>query len=600
MLFSLSPFTRNLGLRSIRSFDFLSCMSLPLLAVCLLAGNPCLAQSSAKAKSPGTQSAPTPTPPPKPRPPALVDPAGPAISLQTSEAMFDVAAALNSCGYDNGLDSSDPIRAHVRDEVNEATQRSAEARDVRDQICAFIGQHKLADSNHDLAQYISLALYLTPPPDLALSVEETEMPPDSTQVIGIVALLQKFAVAAQLHVIWVEAHTAYEEEVTALHDPLTKMIVDTNVYLKIPASTYDGRRFLVVLEPLLSPSETNARVYGSDYVVVVSPSHGKIPMSQVRHTYLHYELEPLLYQRAGAMDRLLPFLRVVREAPLDFVYRSDIVSLVIESMIRAVEARTMSTGVTIRQIPANIDRAALEPVYRQHNADVQQDAAIREQAVQKAMTEGYVLTQYFYEQLGAFERSPSSIKESIGEMVYGMPVDQEINRAKRVHFVEEGTQDVVHRAPAQPRGLDLAELDLIKGDAKSAVALSQAAIKDRTADPARANFILARANLMQGEIDDAEGAFKETVRLSSDPRLLAWAHIYLGRILDVEDKREDAMLEYKAALTVRDGQADTKQAAEKGLKAPFALPKSARPDDDDDDPPSKTQGPPAASSQHPQ
>ncbi len=583
----------------VRSFLSRTHLLLAIAAGSLLLGSSCIAQTPAKAKSPAPGQL---SPPPPPKPPALVDPAGPAISLQNSEALFDVAVALNACGYDSGLDNSDPVRMHVRDQVNEATQQSAEAREARDRICSFIAQHRLGDSSHDLAQYVSLALYLTPPPDLSPSVEESDLPPDSTQVEGIVPLLQKFAQTTKLHVIWVENHATYDAEISRLHDPLTKMIVDTNIYLKMPAGTYDGRRFLVVLEPMLSPSDINARVYGSDYVVVVSPSNGTIPMQQVRHTYLHYELEPLLYQRAGAMDRLLPFLKVVRDAPLDFVYRSDIVSLVIESMIRAAEARTMSTGVTIYQIPANIERVDLERAYKQHNADVQQDSAIREQSVARAMAEGYVLTQYFYDQLVNFERTPESLKESIGEMVYGMPVDQEISRAKQVHFVEEGSQDVVRRAPAQPRGLDLAELDLMKGDAKTAAALSQKALQDHTPDAARANFILARASLMTGNIDDAEGAFKETVRLSNDPRLLAWSHIYLGRILDVEDKRDDAMLEYKAALTVRDGQPDTKEAAEKGLKSPFALPKRADTDDDGDDPPSKVQTtpPPAASSQHPQ
>ena len=586
-----------------RFFLPLSRFSVPLVAISFVMGGFCLAQTPVKAKSPAGQS--PLTPPPQQKPPALVDPAGPEISLQTSEAMFDIGVALNACGYDNGLESSDPVRTHIRDQVNQelagTTQQSADARDARDRICTFIDQHRLGDSSHDLAQYVSLALYLTPPPDLSPSVEESDMPPDSTQVEGIVPLLQSFVRTAQLHVIWVENHAAYDAAVAQLHDPLTKMIVDTNIYLKMPASTYDGRRFLVVLEPMLSPAETNARVYGADYVVVVSPSNGKIPMEQVRHTYLHYELEPLLYQRAGAMDRLLPFLKVVRDAPLDFVYRSDIVSLVIESMIRAVEARTMQTGVTIRQIPADTDRAGLEPVYREHNADVQKDTAIREQSVGHSMAEGYVLTQYFYDQLVAFEKTPTSLKESIGEMVYGMPVDQELHRARDVKFVEQGSQDVVRRAPIQPRGLDLAELDLIKGDAKTATSLSQTAIKEHTADPARANFILARASLMTGNIDDAESAFRETVRLSTDPRMLAWSHIYLGRILDVEDKREDAMVEYKAALTVRDGQPDTKQAAEKGIKAPFALPKHAGSDDEGDDPPSKNPAPPtAASSQHPQ
>src|SRR4051812_10163503 len=43
------------------------------------------------------------------RPPALVDANGPAISLQTSAALFYVAAGLNACGYDDELEGSDPI-----------------------------------------------------------------------------------------------------------------------------------------------------------------------------------------------------------------------------------------------------------------------------------------------------------------------------------------------------------------------------------------------------------------------------------------------------------------------------------------------------------
>jgi len=187
-------------------------------------------------------------------------------------------------------------------------------------------------------------------------------------------------------------------------------------------------------------------------------------------------------------------------------------------------------------------------------------------------------------------------------MVYGMDVQQELGKLKNIHFVEEGSADIVRRAPVEPRGLDLAELDLVKGDAKMAGDLSETALKQHTADPARANFILARADLMSGKIDDAENAFRETIRLSSDPRMVAWAHIYLGRILDVEEKRDDAVAEYKSALTIRDSQPDTRSAAEKGVKQPFALPRHEAPDDTDDgDPPSKTQPPVAQTpSQMPQ
>lgn len=513
------------------------------------------------------------TPPPPQKPPALVDPAGPTISLQTSETLFDVAVALNSCGYDEGLDRSLPIRQRIRGLVNQALLASETAREDHDKLCTFIVQHKLMGSEHDLAQYISLALYVTPPPDLALSVDEGDMPPEATQVSDILPLLKSFVKDIDLHGIWVTNRHSYDELVNSLHDPLTKMIVSTNAYLKMPASTYDGRRFLVVLEPLLTPGQVNARIYGTDYVVVASPSaDGAIPMVDVRHTYLHYEIEPLLFSRATAMDRLLPFLKTVRDAPLDFTYKSDIVSLVIECLIKSVEARTMDTGVPVYKAPDSIRRSDAEKVDRERNAYQQKVDAIREQAVRKSMSQGFVLTQYFYNRLIAFEHAPESLKESIGEMVYGMDVSSEVNRARQVDFVGQGQSDIVRRVPRQLRGLELAEVRLSSGDLKGAADLAHKALADHTADTAWANFILARVSAFSGDADDAVKGFQETLRLSKDPRMLAWSHIYLGRIHDLSDDRDEAVAEYKAALSVRDGQQDTKRAAEQGLKKPYAIP----------------------------
>lgn len=529
----------------------------------------CLAQQKAASQKIQSPNANQPRPTARP---ALIDPAGPAVSLETSEAMFDIGVALNACGYDDGLAQSDPIRAHVRGQVDQATQHSAEARDARDQLCAFVDQHQLADAGRSLAQYVSLALFLSQPPALAPSTDQADMPPDSTQVIGILPILRKFAQAAQLHLIWIANHAAYEQEVNELHTPLTDMIVNTNTYLKMPASTYNGSRFLVVLAPMLSPGETNARVYGSDYVVVVSPVNGTIQMKDVRHTYLHYEIEPVLYARTTAMDRLLPILKTVRDAPLDWRYRGDIVSLVVECMIRAIEARTMDTGVPEYKIPANSSRADLPRYTHLRNVSLQQMAAVRQKLVDKDMSQGFVLTQYFYDQMISFERNPISLKEAIGPMVYGMDVDQQVNRAKNIQFAEQGSEDVVAVAPARPGMLDQAEMNVMKGDAAAAGQLAQKALKEHTGDASRAYFILARVSLMKGDMDTAETDFGQTIRLSKDPRMLAWSHIYLGRIDDVKDNRDQATAEYQTALKVRDGQPDTKRAAEEGLKKPFALP----------------------------
>jgi tetratricopeptide (TPR) repeat protein len=504
--------------------------------------------------------------------PALVNAAGPDISLQNSETLFYIAAALNACGYDQGLAVSDPLRRQVREQVNQALQASSDAREAHEHICSFIEQHRLSNTGSDLAQYISLALFITPPPDLTPSAQGADLPPDASGVENILPLLRNFAQLVDLHVIWLQVRPQYEKQLVQLHESLTKMVDDTGIYLKTPGGANNGRRFLVVVEPLLDPAQTNARVYGADYVVVVSPVNGTIHMREVRHAYLHYEIEPLLYARATALDRLLPFLKTIRDAPLDYTYKSDVVALTIECMIRAVEARTMDTGVTIYKIPADVRRSDLEAATHQHNASVEAAEAVRRHAVQEDMADGYVLTEYFYNAFASFERAPQSFKESIGEMVYGMDVTVELNRAKHTTFNQHPSTEVVQRSPRELRGLDLAEMKLMKGDTDGAGALAQQSVADKSGDAARANFILARVAIMQRDVPTAQHDFEETIRLSKDPRMLAWSHIYLGRIYDIQDQRDQAVNEYRAALTVRDGQADTRQAAEKGLKQPYAVP----------------------------
>ncbi len=519
---------------------------------------------------------PDPTAPPAPRrvekPPALIDPAGPAISLVTSESLFTVAAGLNACGYDDELEASDPVRVHVRAQMTAALQASEEARTARDKLCLYIAQHRLSSSSRDLAQYISLALYLTPPPELATSVPLPDLPPDSTQIVEILPLLRAFAEAVDLHLIWTSNHVAYDDVVNRLHDPLTKMILTTSVYLKMPTSNYDGRRFVVVLEPLLAPSAINARVYATDYVVVASPVNGAIRMRDVRHTYLHYEIEPLLFARSSSTDRLLPILKSVRGAPLDYVYRSDIVTLVIECLVRAIEARTMDTGIPVYVAPPNAHHSDMAKIEHDRNESQQKAEAVRQQAVNDAMIHGFVLTAYFYGAMKQFESDPASLKDSFGEIIYGMDVDAQVRNIKKIEFASEGSQDVLRRVPRQLRGLDLAELKLMQGDSAAAAALAQQALAQQTADPARANFILARCAIQSHNTQAAVDGFEQTIQLSKDPRMLAWSHIYLGRIYDINDQRDEAVEQYKAALTVRDGQADTKQAAEKGIKEPYAVP----------------------------
>jgi hypothetical protein len=564
-------------LRSFRFFAILAASSFCLLAA--LAPASLHAQASGSSSSAkGQQSSSSGTTFQTEKAPALIDPAGPTISLISAEPVFLMAAALNACGYDEGLAESAPVRLRVRDEMNQALAKSEEARAARDKLCLYIAQHRMTGSAMDISQYISLSLYLTPPPEIETAADLIEMPPDATQVVEIVPLLKDFVAAVDLHGIWLAAHHNYDQEEDRLHDPLTNMIVATNLYLKMPASAYEGQRFIVVIEPLFSPRMVNARIYGTDYVVVISPVNGQIRMSDVRHTYLHYVIDPLLYARATAVDRMQPILKEVRDAPLEFRLRSDSLPLTIECLIKAIEARTMDTGIPVYKIPSGIDRSDLPRYERQRQLDLQKVEAFRWNTVQHDMTQGFVLTQYFYQQLIGFEKDPASLKDTIGEMVYSIDVEQEVHRARHIEFDKEADEDVLQRSkPRKLTGLDLAESKLAAGDVAAASALARQALAEHAdtpesqADSARANFILARAAVLTGHPEEAMDGFQKTLATSKVPRLLAWSHIYLGRMLDLDCKRDQAVTEYQEALEARDGEQDTRLAAERGVKTAYAV-----------------------------
>jgi tetratricopeptide (TPR) repeat protein len=181
-----------------------------------------------------------------------------------------------------------------------------------------------------------------------------------------------------------------------------------------------------------------------------------------------------------------------------------------------------------------------------------------------------------------------------------MDVDQQVHRARQIEFDKESDGEVLGRSkPRKLTGLDLAEAKLAAGDTASASALARQTLAEPSdtlesvAAGARANFILARAAAMTGHPDDAIDRFQKTLSTTKEPRLLAWSHIYLGRMLDLDCKRDEAVSEYRLALTMRDGQQDTRLAAERGVKAAYAVKGHSCEDDADDGAPADQPGKPA-------
>ena len=302
-------------------------------------------------------------------------------------------------------------------------------------------------------------------------------------------------------------------------------------------------------------------------------------------------IEPLLYARANAIDRTQPILKEIRQAPLEFRYRSDTVPLTVECLIKAIEARTMNTGIPDYKIPADVDRSQLPRYQHEQQVTGQKQEAVRVAAVQHDMKQGFVLTQYFYEQMLQFERDPASLKDTIGEMVYSMDVDQQVHRARQTEFDKEADTEVLGRSkPHKMMGMELAEAQLSNGDMAAASAMAQKVLAKQSdtiasaADSARAYFILARVAAMSGHPEQAIDDFQKTLAITKEQRLKAWSHIYLGRMLDLDCKRDQALSEYKLALTVRDGREDTRLAAERGVKNAYSVNGHTCDEDADDTP----------------
>jgi tetratricopeptide (TPR) repeat protein len=476
----------------------------------------------------------------------------PQVSLETSEKLFTVLTAINTCGYDQELNVSDPLRTQIRSEVAKAVENTAGAQEVVGPMCLFYRQHQAPEPAHDLSHYVSLALYLEEPPAFTLKVKQTELPPDAAVVANMVPLMQAFYQKIGLHAIWEQHRARYRELTEIYHEPLAKMTFDTEIYLKYPSAGYLGRQFTVYLEAMGAPGQTNARNYASDYYVVISPtSSTAIKMQQIRHTYLHYLLDPLALKNGDSFKRLEPLLEDVKDAPMDEAFKSDISLLVTECLIRAIEER-------LTKIPE----------------------AERAKGIDESDKEGYVLTRYFYDALGKFEKDPAGMRNAYADLVGAIEVGKEMKRASLIQFSAEAAPELLHLAGSRNEHLLLnAERRLAAGDPETAQKLAQQALDGQEEDSGRALFILAEVATANRDMEGARMYFQRALQTAHEPKVIAWSHIYLGRIYDLREDRFAALDEYRAALTAAGGTLpEAKLAAQRGLEQPYEPPVAKQPE----------------------
>ena len=479
--------------------------------------------------------------------PALAQGAG-NVLLEPNEQLFCVLAALNAAGYDAGLGASgaSDTRRMVREYLE------AQNAPILPDLKKFYEQHRVKDDpSRDLGQYISLALLVGSPPDFKLTVPPEEVPPDARDVLGFLPLLRTYYAQAKMLIIWSQVQKQYEAAVARYTDDVRQSFVLAEGYLRFPSGGYLGRTYAIYLDLMGAPEQVHARIYGLNYFLVVTPSR-EPKLKEIRFQYLHFLLDPLAAKYGYEIGQKIGLAHYAQQAPLlGLDFKDDFSLLVTECLIRAAELR-------MDKVP---------PAEAQKKLD-------------ELTAQGLILVHYFYESLQAFEKQAASMTAYYKPMILAIDTNAEARRLFPVQFAKRPPPPVtVKEAPAQTeeeRLLDEGDNQFFQGKYLEAKAAYRTVLEKDNPNSERAIYGMAVAYANLRKPDLAEEYFQKALATAHDLRIVTWSHIYLGRLDDLNAKRDAALAQYHAALLTAAAYPMALRAAQSGMETPFGSPPNGK------------------------
>ena len=475
------------------------------------------------------------------------------VTVDGSEAMFTTMCALLASGFEADVSSENwtPLRAQLRVRMQQQQGPAVDA--VRE----FYRQHVSADAGATLSRYLWFGLVAGRAPAFLPTLRRDEWPPEVLALEGFSEILSKYYVEQGIGELWRQVQPTYNREIERMHEAVSQIVFVSTGYLRQIAEPSGPRTFTIVVEPLVGRI-TNVRNFGDHYAIVLSGADD-IPTDVVRHAFLHFLLDPLplRYPHVIAVKRPL-FERAARAPALAPDLKDDFPSYFAECTVRAVELKLK------RMSPGE-----------------------REAALDRDDEEGYILVRPFFAALKKFEGSEPSMALYFPEVVRAIDVTAEAKRLDTVKFApapsapknsELSAEEVARRTAARPTTLPNdpeAIAALTEGERRVAEKKAREAeiffqkVLARYPEQTRAWYGLGLVALLDHDGLRAKEVFGRLTAgdhaASNDPMVLAWSHIYLGRIYNDEGRPEQAKTEYQAALTVDGSPEQARQAAQKGL-----------------------------------
>jgi tetratricopeptide (TPR) repeat protein len=463
------------------------------------------------------------------------------LSLDVNENLFYVLAAMNAAGYDEGiaLPDNSPLRAQLREYL--AKQNIA----CLPELKLFYRRHMARPGPgagvQDLSQYISWALSVTGAPDFPWRTRDVEIPPDAQGLAGFTPLMIDFYRQANLGELWKRSRPVFEHELEKYHSPILKMTGNVDGYLRVSTAGYLGRRFQVYIDLLAAPEQVQTRNYGDDAFVIITPS--KDPrMYDIRHAYLHFQIDPIMIKYGMDLQQKRSLIDFVQNAPLEQGYKDDFVLLANESLIKAVECR--------------LDK--------------------NKGCSDQAMHQGFVLTQYFLEQLPVFEQQQQGMKFYAEEMINAIDLKHESDRISSVKFdagaLQRKARQVTVAAPElSPSGKTLAQAEDLYNqkslDAAKGLFLKALEQQGLPEEHAQSWYGLGRIATAQNQPDAAVKLFEKTIEASPDAFTKGWSLFYLGRLARAAGENEKAAKFYQDAIAVPGASDRAVEAARKEIQS---------------------------------
>lgn len=483
------------------------------------------------------------------------------IAVESSQQIFATMCALDAAGFD--ADESTlaemPERLALRGDLLRMKGPATEA------VRQFYRDHALADPGENLSRYITFGLAVGPPPVFAYQLDHDLLPPDVLSIENFQPILANFYREARLGSRWARIEPEYDAAAARYQSPVRRIVTTSDAYLREILREGSGRTFTVYVEPLVG-NRTNFRNFGDHYSVVVGTDR-ESAVERVQHAYLHFLLDPLPLRFRKEVDAKNALLNIAAHAPqLPPEYQRDFIEFTDECLIKAVELR-------LRNLPTDK----------------------MEQALKDADGSGFTLVRPLVAQLHKFEKSDQSMTYYFPALIAGVDVPAEQKRLANFTFAKveaAPVEDSSAAAPAAPT----TETEKLVAEGNRQIALQNPTgateafqkVLDKDPNQPEAMYGLAVASLMSGQGDKARDLFERLVSVPSapaagvqeastptDPSIVAWSNVYLGRLHDVEDERDQALLNYHAALTVQGAPEAARVAAQRGLDEVYKPPRPA-------------------------